>query len=257
MKCAKMTLVLILFAAPIVTAADEKKVNVRDLDKQLFEILKEVHNRGADLYNAGDSSGCYRLFQGSLETARALLNYRPEEQKFIDGVFAEADKEPLHSRRAFILHESIEKLRNRLRTASSKEPPELLTIPPREPKTMPKVRELLPLPRDPNLEKKEPGSKTLAAAKHGVFGHILWKGQPLPGAEITFVSRGAVDIRVFEAVSDSEGLYAIERVRPGRYTVMITATDKKTTLPERYATATTSPLVADLKGGDALDFVLQ
>ena len=55
-------------------------------------------------------------------------------------------------------------------------------------------------------------------------------------------------------------MYSIPDLMAGKYVVLITpgpnAEVKK--LPERYATATTSPLVIDVKGGgEKLDFVLQ
>ena len=251
MRCAGFVLAVFLTAIPL--QAEEKKNPSREIDKQLFDVLKDIHNRGADLFNAGDSAGSYRLFAGSLQTSRAVLVHRPLEQKYIDDALAEAEREPAIARRAFILHESIEKLRIRLRIATPAVKgiePELIEVPPKEFKQEKKEpitqRELLGPP------------KKVQPVKDGVIGRIFWRGQPLTGAEIAFVSRGQLDIRVFEAVSDIEGGYQLERVHPGIYIVILSKPGaKKLLLPERYATTTTSPLISEVRGGETLDFMLQ
>ena len=133
MRTALMIAVLFLIAGPL--RAADKKLTTREIDKQLVNALKDVHNQGADMYNAGDSVGSYRLFEGSLRTARALLAHRPAEQRFIDEALADAEKQR-PPRRAFVLHESIEKLRGRLQIAPTnledKKKLEMLTVPPRE-----------------------------------------------------------------------------------------------------------------------------
>lgn len=235
--CSIFGLLTVVF--PLV--GQERKLAPRDIDRQLFEVLKDIHNRGADLYNAGQATDCYRLFQGSLQTTRAALAHRPDDQKFIANELARAEKLPTIGARAFALHESIEKLRTRLRTAAKEDiGPEVLTIPPREYRVEKKPKKVVP-PKD------------------GVTGVVFWNGQPLRDAEVMFVSRGALDIRIAEGRTDAEGRYVLEKVRPGKYTVLLTKSgDKKTALPERYATATDSPLIVDVKGGgDQLDFLLQ
>src|SRR3989442_13670553 len=39
--------------------------------KNLVDVLRDVHNRGADLYNNGDPAGSYRRFQGAPLTLKA------------------------------------------------------------------------------------------------------------------------------------------------------------------------------------------
>ena len=46
---------LLALWSPLV--AQEKTSPGRELDRQLVETLKDVHNRGADLYNVGDTVG--------------------------------------------------------------------------------------------------------------------------------------------------------------------------------------------------------
>src|SRR5262245_24890563 len=64
-------------------AADAPPLDRPSLDRRVYDVLREVHNQGADLYNAGDPAGCYRMFQGAMITVRPLLDHRPEQQKFI------------------------------------------------------------------------------------------------------------------------------------------------------------------------------
>ena len=251
-------------------AADEKKALNRDVDKQLFDALKEVHNRGADMFNAGDSSGCFRLFQGSLLTAKAVLGHRPAEQKFIDDVLAEADKETSMGRRAFVLHESIEKLRSRLRD----EPGEVKKpeAPPREikPSAPPKPKESEPerltvppqelkqgIPPPPKLQMKK-DTKELPPP-NGVLGRLLWKGAPVSGVLVQFaLLKGAQKI-VAEAKSDALGRFVVEQIAPGQYRIVLSAPDSlKSEMPNRWASATSSPMVWDVKpGGDTMVLNLQ
>jgi len=263
MRVSTLVLSLLFMAQP--THADEKKLNPREIDKQLFDLLKEIHNQGADLYNLGDAVGSYRLFQGSLKTVRAVLIYRPADQKFIDDILADAAKRGSVQLRAFALHESIEKLRARLRigpneTEDKKEPEKLST--PRELK--PETKEPVDKPLPPKETEPAPEKKPVPKAPplpppDGVSGRIYWQGQPVTAIEVAFVSRGVLDIRVVEGASNAEGQYALEGIVPGKYTVLLTAPrNRKPALPERYATATTSPLIVDVKGGgDSLDFFLQ
>ncbi len=262
MRISSLFLSFLMLAPP--TLAEEKTLNPREIDKQLFDLLKEVHNQGADLYNTGDAVGSYRLFQGSLKTVRAVLIYRPADQKFVDEILADAEKRGSVQLRAFALHESIEKLRARLRTGPNdmegKKEAEKLTTPPRELKPEKKEPVEKPPPaKEPlvNPEKQAPKGPPLPPTE-GVSGRIFWGGQPV-AAEIAIVSRGIRDIRVVEGASNTDGQYALEKIAPGKYTVLLSAPrNHKPPLPERYATTTTSPLIVDVKGGgDSLDFFLQ
>jgi hypothetical protein len=164
MRFAIMFAALVLFVGPL--AAEDKKTGTREIDQQLIEVLKGVHNQGADLYNSGDVAGSYRLFEGCLRTAKALLPHRPADQKFIDDALAEAAKQS-SGQQAFVLHEAIEKLRGRLKTElivpTDKTKPETLTTPPRTSaeEKKPSPIELgaptpIPLPEPKPEEKKPP-----------------------------------------------------------------------------------------------------
>jgi hypothetical protein len=215
-------------------------------DKQASEALRTVHDRGAELYNAGDAAAGYRIYEGGLIVARGLLGHRVDLQKMITDGMADAERQPSVARRAFVLHELIEKVRVELR---GKKPSEAITVPPREIK--------------PDNKGGKPGLKPAAAVgeiKEGVVGRVIWQGQPVAGVDVVFVTLGLPEPRVYETTTGPQGVYAIADVKPGKYVVLITpgpnAQVKK--LPDRYATAGTSPLKMDVKaGGEKLDFVLQ
>lgn len=238
-------LVLLCACAPLARGADP-------LERQLSDALRDAHDRGADLYNAGDTAACYRIFQGGLLVARGMLAEYPKLQKAIADGLAEAERETAVGKRAFVLHELIEKVRTDLRTAAKKGP-EALTVPPREvkPDAKPKAEE------KPKAEAKP---AVVIEAKDGVVGRVLWQGKPLAGAEIMFVSLGRNPPRVYEAVAGAQGTYTAPSIPPGKYVVTIVPGPKSEVkkLPDRYATTTTSPLVFDVKGGgEKLDFLLQ
>jgi len=85
--------------------------------KMLVDVLRDVHNRGADLYNGGDPAACYRMFQGALLTAKSLVG--ADVQKVITDGLARAESDPRIDRRAFLLHETIESVRTKLKPAGA------------------------------------------------------------------------------------------------------------------------------------------
>ncbi len=103
-----------------VAGAEEKKapVGFGALDQQMADTLKEIHNRGADLYNNGDAAGCYRIFQGALMTVRPLLGHHEKVQKAIETGLSEAEANPDVKRRAFALHRLIEEVRQEIKPAA-------------------------------------------------------------------------------------------------------------------------------------------
>ncbi len=251
MRYAMLSLIICLTAPCL--QADEKQISTRKVDKQLVDVLKDVHNRGADLFNAGDTASCYRLFQGCLQTTRAMLAHRPDEQKYIDDIQADAELQPALALKAFSLHQSIEKLRLRLRPVIA----ELKTD---------KEPEIIPLPRETRPVLPEP-PKVVPPPKDGVNGKILWQAKPLNGVQVTFVwtvpfegVANALKLTPeYKGVSMEDGTYSITKVPPGKYKVLLTMPKGRAPqLPERYAAVETTPLLVDVKGGgDTLDLLLQ
>jgi hypothetical protein len=104
----------LLAAAPAQEPKEARPAEARPQDTTLFNALRDVINRGADLYNGGDPAACYRLFEGSLMSVRPLLDHRPEVQKAITRGLASAERDPFTWRRAFTLRSVLDKVRAEL-----------------------------------------------------------------------------------------------------------------------------------------------
>lgn len=126
--------VLALLAVTLFAADGDPNAN---LDKQIFDVLKELNNRGADLNNTGDPVGCYRTYQGGLTVLKAMMPHRPAAQKSIDDGLAAADKKPLPDR-AFALHTTITEVRALVKPAVNS------------------VRPTMPITPSPNTEVPKP-----------------------------------------------------------------------------------------------------
>jgi truncated hemoglobin YjbI len=100
--------VLALGLAGLARAADDKK----EMDKKVYDLLAEVINKGADLYNGGDPAGCYHLYRGALIALKPMVDYRPEWQKAITDGMAAADRESRMDARAYALRYAIDKIRD-------------------------------------------------------------------------------------------------------------------------------------------------
>jgi hypothetical protein len=214
-------------------AADEgpKLPDTVTFDKVVVDTLRDVHNRGAELFNEGkDYMGAYRMYQGALITIKPLLAHRPEAQKLIDEGLAAADKENTPAMKAFKLHEAIEAVRTHLKEAAVK-----------------KIPEPAPSPRDKTTPKNPDKGTTDNTGK--LFGWVKIQGKLLTAAEITVVSLDQAKPRVFTAQILADGSYAFkEPVPPGRYVVIVTAK----AIPEKYTTTTTSGIVIEVKPGTSL-----
>ena len=223
------------------------KEETKTIDRLLYEALRVAHDKGADLYNNGYATDCYRLFQGALTTAHGMLGHRPELQKTITDGMAKADRAETVRERAYQHHELIEKVRAELRG-------EVLTVPPREVKSPPKT--------DPKTAPKPDPKPTgkVAEIKTGIVGRVFWQGKPLEEVEVTFVTLDQAVPKVYETTSGAQGVYTLTHLQPGKYVITLVPGPKCAVkkLPERYATTTTSPLTVDAKGdGEKLDFMLQ
>lgn len=86
----------------------------KDLDAQLYKSLRDVINRGADLYNTGDPSACAALFRGGLMMAAPLLEHRPDARRAVEDALADADKQTDPRRRSWVLRRALDDLRGQL-----------------------------------------------------------------------------------------------------------------------------------------------
>ncbi len=107
-------------------AVDQKSGDTKTLDQTISDTLREVINRGADLYNGGDQNGCYRLYEGALMAIRPLLTDHKDWQKDIDNALAEAGRNPEASQRAFVLRGEMDKIRKAVKESggATSKPPE-------------------------------------------------------------------------------------------------------------------------------------
>ena len=112
------------FGMPILIAACVAAADpLPDADKITVDVLRDVHNRGAELYNAGDPAGAFRLYEGALMAVRPFLAHRKDAQKSIDDGLAEVAKTDGAKVRAFRLHEVIEDVRGKLKGEKKDTPP--------------------------------------------------------------------------------------------------------------------------------------
>jgi hypothetical protein len=117
-------------------AADSAAPVTRTMtDRQIIDTLRDIHNHGAIMYNAGDYGGCHRLFEGALLMARPMLP--AELQSAVTAALVESSQNPSPMRRAFQLHETIEALRQKLRETAG--PGESPATPLHPPRAMPKM----------------------------------------------------------------------------------------------------------------------
>src|ERR1700756_4534654 len=94
-----------LVIASAAVAADvpvERKIN----DRQIIDLLADIHNRGAALFNRGDTMGSYRLFEGSLRTVQPLLP--PDLQGEVTMGLVQAERQLDPTSKSLALHELIE-----------------------------------------------------------------------------------------------------------------------------------------------------
>jgi hypothetical protein len=202
----------------------------KDIDKMLQDTLRDVLNRGADLYNSvpGDVNGCYRLFEGALMAVKPMLRHRPELQKAIEGALASAEREPVMWRRAFALRGVIVKIR---REVGGKTKPE-----------------------DKKPEDKGPDKKGRKAKRASVMGVVTLDGRPFPGGTITFhPAKG----KPYTATVNSDGTYEFKgaaALPPGVYVVTFrrapAGPEDKTALPAKYTDPKKSGLTARVKLGE-------
>jgi hypothetical protein len=217
-----------LIAGPLL-AQEPKLPDVAAFDKLVVDALRDVHNRGADLYNTKkEYDAAYRMYQGGLVAVKPLLGHRPAAQKLIDDGLAAAEKESVVAIRAFKLHEAIEDVRTYLKDPTAKKDTK---------------------PKDPKekTDPKEKKSGTMSMSATGsVSGKVTLAGKPLAAAEVTAVTLDEAKPRVFTAPIQADGTYTFkEPLPPGRYVVIVTAA----AVPAKYSTTTTSGLVIEVKPG--------
>jgi hypothetical protein len=245
------------FSTTRTTRADDPKLpDVKVYDKLVIDALRDVHNKGADLYNTQkDFAGAYRMYQGALLAVRPLLAHRPDAQKLIDAGFDAAAKEADVARKAFLLHDSIEGVRKYLKVAigaqkpddkkpeDKKKPDDV-----KKPEDKKKVENKTPTAPNPKeVKPKEPKGVSIS-----VSGKVTLEDKPLAGAELTFTLLDADVKKTVKAKTADDGTYKFSETIPaGKYGVGVTGKG----VPAKYKNAS---LTVELKAGkQAFDIVLQ
>lgn len=181
---------VIVWTALVSGKATAQTADNSAIDKLVYDALKDMHNKAADLYNSGDSNGCYRMFQGGLTMTRPFLAHRPDVQQILDQGMQSAEKMPSVPQRARILHDTIEQVRTRIKPPSpikSSEPPPINPLPP-----APTPNPMPPAPAT-NPTSQPPMPPTAAT-------DTLWKrlgGEDGVSKIVdTFLAQALVDVRV-------------------------------------------------------------
>lgn len=279
-----LALAALLGAPTARSAADDPKLpDVKAFDKLVVDALRDVHNKGADLYNTSkDFAGAYRMYQGALSTVRPLLAHRPDTQKLIETGLANAEKETDAARKAFVLHETIEAVRKDLKTAIGEkkpsDPPKKVTEEPKKavnppkktedkkdepkkavepPKKVEEPKKVEPPKKAEEPKKVEPPAKKPAdPSKDGAkaSGVVTLNGKPLVEGELTLASTNQPKPRVFTtAIKDGKYQFA-EAIPAGKYAAAITGKG----VPAKYNAVDTSGLTVELAAGAAtFDIVLK
>ena len=227
--CRRLLLGLILLAPGGMTVAQTPPagLSAAQLEQAVVDGLKEVHNRGADLYNRGDHAGAYRMYEGALSSVRPFVAHRPAILKAIeDGLNATATADGPKVQ-AFRLHEVIEQVRADLKAELVK----AAEAKPAAPEPTPKP---VPTPVKPADAPKVPGKATPL-----VEGTLTFQGKPLAAADVTLVSLDQKVPRVFTATTSDAGQFQFpDGLASGQYAVMVTGK----AVPAKYTTVSTSPL---------------
>lgn len=258
------------------TAADDPRLpETKAFDKLVIDALREVHNKGAELYNtAKDFPGAFRVYQGALVTVRPLLAHRPDAQKIIDTGLDAADKASDAARKAFLLHEAIEAVRKNLKAAIGEKKPDEVkkpdppvkkpddkvkpVDPPKKPVDPPKKPDdktpVAPLPKDVKPKDAKPKDVAPAASTATVGGKVTLKGQPLADGEVTFVSLDLPKPKAFTAAVKGGTFKVAEAVPAGKYAGAVTGKG----VPEKYALINTAGLMFEFAAGaNTTDLVLK
>ncbi len=94
--------------APALARADEAALSRSDVDKRARMVAMDVVKYGANMFNAGDQQGCYRLYEGSLWSLKALLDHRPDLVRIIDDSMAKAKAQANVADKAFALRAALD-----------------------------------------------------------------------------------------------------------------------------------------------------
>jgi hemoglobin len=155
---------------PVVADDGAVTVNTRTIDENLHRVLRDVINRGADLFNQGDHRGCYYLYQGALMTARSQLAHHPDVQKIIDNGLSGIDPSSSMGRRAWALRAVLDQVRDKINPNPGK-PTERKPVKSPEPAKKSEVQQA-PQPRVLSLWDRLGGEPAVIKAVDDFFNYV-------------------------------------------------------------------------------------
>lgn len=238
-----MKFLLPLLLLPVTVAVAQppaKPPTLAALNTVAVEVLRVQHDRGADLYNAGDAAGAVKVYETALGTVSAFLPHHPAIQKTITDGMLDARKADGDKAKAFKLHEVIEQVRADLRTETKRLEAEAKKSTPVDPPVKPK---------DPPVKPKEP-----MTPKPALSGTVMLKGKPLAGADVVIASLNQAEPRVFVTKTGPDGKYSFDKLPPAEYVVVVQGAQ----VPAKYQTTDSSGLRAKVTpGGTAMDLELK
>jgi len=250
------TVALALLLASSAAFAADPAPDTKSLDKAIAASLRDVHDRGADLYNLSkDYAGAHRLYEGALLAVKPLLAHRADIQKSVDDSLAAATKETDAARKAFLLHEAIEKVRADLKGAAPTPKVEPMPMKPKDPQPMPmKPKDPTPMPpvkpKDPMppVKPKEtaPAPKAKDTKTASVTGKVTVQGKPLAEGTVTFVLLGEQEKLASAVVKN--GAFTVKDLLPGKYAVAVVG-KPAASVPAKFGSEETSGLTYTAQAG--------
>ncbi len=186
-----------------------------EIDRYSLETLKIIHNRGAELYNAGEHVAAFRLYQGALLSVRSFLKHRPQVQAHIEEGLSQVEESVADDKlKAYRLHEVIEQTRADLKTEVKKQ-----------------------------FNTAERAA--LAPPPAAIAGKLLIRGRPLGNVVICFCAQGTAD-PIATTTSAVDGRFVLAPgIKPGDYVATISGPE----IPSLYFKSATSPLSIKLEPG--------
>lgn len=185
-------------------------VRTPDLDRTVLDTLREVHNKGAELYNAGDHAGALRLYQGGLIVAKSFLAHREKLRADVGEGLDQVEKSQADGKlKAFRLHEVIEQVRGELKE---------------------------------ELKKATSGDKPAEAAAAGT---VTVHGKPAAGVTVAFVPMNTTKALATTKTGDGGTFNVVTTLPVGTFLVTLSGDG----VPASYTKPETTPLKSDLKAG--------
>jgi hypothetical protein len=131
--CTLLAVGLMVATAGPARAEDPAPAANAAVDKIVFDTLREVINKGADLYNppSSDHAGCWRFYEGALISVKPFLSHRPAQQAAITKGLSDAYNESSIAARAFVLRKVIDDIRTALKPAGAPVARPRAALPPR------------------------------------------------------------------------------------------------------------------------------